>query len=177
VGGREGAGGAQSERIEGMDAGEMKRYICEAFDGVKAVDGNGDTFFLYDPSGDLPARRQFPFVTIVTGDHYDSVSNLSRPGAYRLNIGLTRATYTASFGAAPAQHGSDGVLDTGFDYAAVDTLMPHPIYAGQHWVCVVNPGPATLDTVRTLLAEAHGFATRKYANHRARREHRPEEVG
>jgi hypothetical protein len=152
-----------------MDASEMKRYICEAFGGVNAVDNAGDTFFLYDPDGDLPAERQFPFVTIVTGDHYDSASTLDRPGAYRLNIGLTKATYTASFGAAPTRRGADGVLDTGFDYAAVDTVMPHPIYASQHWVCVVNPGEATWETVQTLLAEAHGFAARRYANHQARR--------
>jgi len=159
-----------------MDANEMKRYICAAFDGVKAVGASGDTFFMYDPDGDLPAERQFPFVTIVTGDHYDTVSSLNRPGAYRLNIGLTKATYAASFGAAPRQRDADGVLDTGFDHAAVDTITPHPIYASQHWVSVVNPGEATLETVRTLLAEAHGFAARKYANHQGRGEHRAEDV-
>lgn len=26
----------------------------------------GDSFFFYDPEGDLPADRRFPFVTIVT---------------------------------------------------------------------------------------------------------------
>jgi hypothetical protein len=160
-----------------MDASEMKRYICEAFDAVNAVVGSGDTFFLYDPEGDLPAERQFPFVTLVTGDHYDSASKLDRPGAYRLNIGLTKATYAAWFGPAPTQRDADGMLETGFDYAAVDTIMPHPIYASQHWVCVVNPGEATLDTVRTFLAEAHAFAARKYANQQVRREHRPEETG
>lgn len=145
-----------------MDANEMNRYIREAFDGINAVDSSDDTFFMYDPDGDLPAERQIPFATIVTGDHYDNVSNLDRPGAYRLNIGLTKATYTALFGAVPAP-----------DHAAVDTVMPHPTYASQHWVCVVNPGEATLDTVRTLLAEAHAFAARKYTNHQARRDHRP----
>src|SRR5215213_3468765 len=110
-----------------MDASEVKRYICETFDGVNAVDNDGDTFFLYDPDRDLPAERQLPFATIVTGDHYDSVSRLDRPGAYRLNIGLTKATYTTSFGAAPTHRGADGVLETGCDYAAVDALMPHPI--------------------------------------------------
>jgi uncharacterized protein DUF6194 len=159
-----------------MDASEMKRYICGAFDGVNAVDGSGDTFLMYDPDGDLPPERQFPFATIVTGDHYDSVSELNTPGAYRINIGLTKATYVASFGAAPTQRDAGGVLDTGFDYAAVDTVMPHPIYASQHWVCVVNPGEATLETVQTLLAEAHRFAARKYANQQGRREHQPEEV-
>lgn len=160
-----------------MKASEVKRYICTTFGGVKAVDGSGDTFFMYAPDGDLPAERQIPFVTIVTGDHYDSVSELDRPGAYRLNIGLTRATYAAWFGTAPAQGDANGVLDTGFDYALVDTVIPHPIYASQHWVCVVNPGEATWETVQTLLAEAHRFAARKYANHQARREHRAGEAG
>jgi hypothetical protein len=93
-----------------MDASEMKQYICKAFDGVKAVDSSGDTFFMYDPDGDLPAERQFPFVTIVTGDHYDSVSKLNRPGAYRLNIGPTKATYAAWFGAAPTRRDATGTV-------------------------------------------------------------------
>lgn len=155
----------------------MRRHICEAFDGVRAADGAGDTFFLYDPDGDLPAERQLPFATLVTGDHYDRVSDLDRPGAYRINIGLTKATYTAVFGAAPTRRGPDGVLDTGFDYSAVDTLMPHPVYASQYWVCVVNPGAATDQTVRDWLAEAHGLAARKHANHRRRRERRPRTAG
>jgi hypothetical protein len=140
-----------------MDASEMTRYIRETFDGVNVLEATGDSFFLFDPERNLPPERQQPFATIVTGDHYDSVSNLNRPGAYRLNIGLTKATYTAQFGA---------VRDA--DYAAVDTVMPHPTYASQHWVCVVNPGAATLEAVKMLLTEAHGFAARKYGNQQAR---------
>ena len=154
----------------------MRQYVCETFDGLMVADANGDTFFMYDPDGDLPPERQLPFATIVTGDHYDTVSKLDRPGMYRLNIGLTKATYTVRFGAAPSRPDADGVLDTGFDYTAVDTVMPHPIYASQYWVCVVNPGEATLETSRTLLAEAYTFAVRKHANRQARSERRPEEV-
>jgi hypothetical protein len=46
--------------------------------------------------------------------------------------------------------------------------MPHPVYASQHWVCVVSPDEATLDAIRPLLAEAHEFAARKHANHARR---------
>lgn len=142
----------------------MTRYIRSAFDGVNPVENSGDTFFIYDPARDLPPERWFPFATIVTGDRHDTVSDLDRPGAYRLNIGLTKATYVSRFGAAPRDRDEHGVLRTGFDYAAADTLMPHPVYGSQYWVCVVNPGEATLDTVRDLLAEAYEFAVRKYAN-------------
>ncbi|MFC0527737.1 DUF6194 family protein [Phytohabitans kaempferiae] len=153
-----------------MRAEEMRRQIRAEFAGVREAEANGDTFFLYDPDGDLPPERQMPFATIVTGDHYDSVSKLDRPGAYRLNIGVTKATYTALLGDPPTVRDAAGVLESGYDYAAEDTLLPHPHYAAQYWVCVVNPGEATLPAVLTLLTEAHGFAARKYANHRARRE-------
>ncbi|MER7457730.1 DUF6194 family protein [Micromonospora sp. NPDC126480] len=152
-----------------MNADEMTRHILDTFDGVTALRAGGDTFLIYDPHGDLPPERQLPFATIVTGDHYDTVSRLDRPGAYRLNIGLTKATYTQRFGPPPTARDEHGVLATGVDQAQVDTLLPHPHYASQHWVCVVNPAEATLPQLHTLLAEAHAFAARKYANHRARR--------
>jgi hypothetical protein len=142
-----------------MNAVEMTRYIRDTFDGVNVLEGYEDFFLLYDPRKDLPPERQMPFATVVTGDHYETVSHLDRPHTYRLNIGLTRATYASLFGTVPDH----------IDYAATDILMPHPVYASQHWVCVVNPGAASLDRVKELLAEAHAFAARKYANHEARR--------
>ena len=159
-----------------MDASELRRYVTDTFDGVWAVDNAGDTFFMYAPDGHLPPERQIPFATLVTGDRYDRVSNLDRPGAYRINIGLTKATYTALFGPAPTKRDADHVLETGFDYAAEDTVMPHPVYGSQYWVCVVHPGEATLDRVRAMLAEAHAFAARKYAN-QAERARAPQPAG
>ena len=52
------------------------------------------------------------------------------------------------------------------DYTPRDTLLPHPTYTGQHWVCVVNPGPRTEHTVRKLIANAYEFAVRKHSNRR-----------
>jgi Family of unknown function (DUF6194) len=150
----------------------MRRYIEAEFAGIRTAEASGDSFFLYDPDGDLPPERQMPFATLVTGDHYDTVSKLDGRAAYRLNIGLTKATYTSMFGDPPSHRDPDGVLATGVDQTAEDALMPHPIYGNQYWVCVVNPGPATLPAVRVLLAEAYDFAARKHANH-LRRAGRP----
>jgi Family of unknown function (DUF6194) len=140
-----------------MDADGMKRYVVETFDGVGWAENDGDTFFYYDPTGEGPPERWIPFATIVTGDRYDTVSALDEPGRYRVNVGLTRATY-------------EELSPEPGDYTATDVLLPHPEYASQHWVCVVNPGEATLDTVRILLAEAYALAVRRYDNRRARRD-------
>lgn len=134
----------------------MRRYISGLFDGVVEPENQGDTFFVYDPDGDLPPERQMPFVTIVTGDHWDSASRLDEPGAYRLNIGLTRATFTERFG---------DVADV--DHTERDRLVPHPVYAGQYWVAIVNP--ADVAALRPLLTEAYEFAVRKHGNYQARR--------
>jgi len=143
-----------------MDCRAVIRYIAEEFDHVVAVEKDGDTFFTYDPSGHPPDGAWMPFATVVTGDRYDRVSKLDRDGAYRLNIGLTKTTYTGLFGAPPRQRDEDWVLDTGFDYATEDRMMPHPYYASQYWVSVVNPGEATFEEVKRLLAEAHARAVR-----------------
>lgn len=44
--------------------------------------------------------------------------------------------------------------------------MPHPVYAPQHWICVLNPSRETLEAARPLIADAYGFAVRKYRNRR-----------
>jgi hypothetical protein len=152
-----------------VDTGSVIRYLTEEFDHVVAVENEGDTFFTYDPSGHPPDGAWQPFVTVVTGDRHDRVSNLDRDGAYRLNVGLTKATYTGLFGAPPRLRDDDWVLDTGFDYATEDRLMPHPHYAAQYWVCVVNPGETTFEEVKPLLAEAHAIAARKAHRRAARR--------
>jgi hypothetical protein len=144
-----------------MDASSVIRYITEEFDHVVAVENEGDTFFTYDPSGHPPEGAWQPFATVVTSDRHDRVSKLDRPGAFRLNIGLRKATYSRLFGAPPRERDEDWVLDTGFDYSAEDGLMPHPHYGSQYWVCVVNPGEAGFEEVKPLLAEAYAFAARK----------------
>ncbi|GAA3436855.1 DUF6194 family protein [Kutzneria kofuensis] len=138
-----------------MEIDELIRHITDTYAGVRVAEHAGDSFFLYDPDGDLPPERQLPFVTIVTGDHYERDSELDRDGAYRVNIGLTKAGYAELFAASTVD-----------DYTPRDTLLPHPVYAGQHWVCVINPGERTADTVLKLIADAYEFAARKHGNRR-----------
>ena len=162
-----------------MDEASIIRYIAETFAGVDVVRPEagsdapeiawGDTFFIYDPDRNLEPNRRFPFATIVTKDYgdFDRASNLNRPGVFRLNIGVGKDTYRALFGPQPAPPGASGVVDTGHDFTALDQLLPHPVYAPQSWVCVLNPGEATFQqTVRPLLAEAYDRAVKRIANAR-----------
>ncbi|MEV4460536.1 DUF6194 family protein [Microbispora sp. NPDC049633] len=120
----------------------------------------GDTFFYYDPD-DVPANRQMPFATIVVTDYegFDTASDLNRPGVFRVNIGVGRAVFEELLGYPPAAHPAhhDAV-----DYRAPDRILPHPVYAAQSWICVLNPGDATAERVRTLLTGAHARAAARH---------------
>ena len=153
---------------QGMDAEAMAARIADGMRGVREIESSGDSFFVYDPMGDLPGDRWLPFATIVTGDRHDQVSDLDRTGVFRLNIGLTTSTYVARFGPPPTGRAAAELLESRFDYTALDVVMPHPVYAGHHWVCVLNPGAATVPVVDELLAEAYAFAVRKDENRRRR---------
>lgn len=164
-----------------MSETEIAQYIRDTFDGVDVVVASqeggapevawGDTFFIYDPGRALPPERRFPFATIVTKDYgdFDRASNLDRPGVFRLNIGVSRETFRALFGPQSPAAGAEGVVSPGYDYAALDQLLPHPVYAPQSWVCVLNPSEATFQTVRSLLAEAYDRAAGREAKRASRR--------
>lgn len=155
-------------RTDQLDAGDVVRCIA-ARPGVVVVEVAGDAFLFHDPDADHPDDRMLPFATVVTGDRHDRASDLDREGAFRLNLGLTRATYRSLFGPPPTRRDEHGVLDTGFDHTVAGRLMPHPVYASQYWVCLVDPGRAVFEATLPLVAEAHELAARKYAGRRARR--------
>jgi len=152
------------------DAGSFVGALQRGLAGLIVTEADGDFFVFYDPEGVTQPGARFPFCTVVTGDRYDAASNLDRePGAYRVNVGVSRGAYEARFGPAPRQPVGQDVIDTGHDYTMRDTLLPHPFYAPMHWLCVVNPGAKTLADVGRYLAEAHTLARRTYDNQQKRR--------
>lgn len=106
--------------------------------------------FVYD--GDGPTDGRHPFATVVVSDYpgFDTASDLDRPGAYRVNIHVGRERFRELLGYGPESHADSGA----HDHREPDRLLPHPVYAAQSWVSVVNPGTRTGVLVESLLAEA-----------------------
>ena len=52
-----------------------------------------------------------------------------------------------------------GAYSLGF--TALDTIMPHPDYAAQSWLCVLKPSDATFQKLRPLLTEAYELAVKR----------------
>jgi hypothetical protein len=130
-----------STERSGPDPAEISTWITETYPETVIAEAMGATFFSLD-------ERHWPnFATIVTTDEHDmgAPSNLSRPGVFRLNIGVGNATFQRLVGE---------VVDP--DHAALDQLLPHPVYAKQRWIAILNPSWRTFEEdVKPLLAEAH----------------------
>lgn len=121
-----------------MDEAAITRFITETFADVHVASTQGGSFFMGS------ADDKLPFATIVTSDAFDQASELDRPGVFRLNVGVSKATFDALF-AGQQDH----------DPTALDRLFPHPVYGSMSWVSVINPSDDTFATrVRPLLEEA-----------------------
>ena len=52
------------------------------------------------------------------------------------------------------------------NYTVLDTVLPHPVYAAQRWICIVNPSEATFrGVVVPLLTLAHDRLAEQRARH------------
>ena len=135
----------------GPDPDAIASYITETWPETDVVEAMNAWFFSLDPEKHWPN-----YATLVTTDEHDQASDLSRPGAFRLNMGVDRETFERVAEANPDP-----------DHTAFDVVLPHPVYAAQRWICIVSPSEATFrDVVIPLLTVAHDRLAEQRARHR-----------
>lgn len=126
-----------------MNQLDFETFIA-GLDDVQREDNFGYAFFF------VGADHRLPFVTIANSDNeYDQFSNLNRDGVFRLNIGISKATFEALLAGSLTEH---------IDYTALDVFLPHPEYAKQHFVCILNPTGERIERTKELIVEAHSIA-------------------
>jgi hypothetical protein len=139
-----------NSEMSGPDPEAIVRYIIGTWPETDVVEAMNAWFFSLDPEKHWPN-----YATLVTTDEHDEASNLSRPGVFRLNMGVDRETFEGVAAANPEP-----------DFTALDTVLPHPVYAAQRWICVVSPSEATFrDVVVPLLTVAHDRLAAQRARH------------
>ncbi len=137
----------------GPSPAAITAYLLETYPETDLATIPGGSFFSLDP------ERHFPnYVTLVTADDdYDRFSQLDREGVFRVNVGsLSKETF--------ARHVPPGSPEP--DYTSFDRVLPHPVYAAQRYLSVVNPSDATWrDVLIPLIAEAHDRLAAQRARH------------
>jgi hypothetical protein len=134
-------------RESGPDPDEITSWITSTYPEARVASAMGATFF------SLTDEHWPNFATIVTTDEHDmgTPSNLSRDGVFRLNVGVGKDTFARLVGS---------MADP--DHAALDRVVPHPVYARQRWISILNPSRRTFDdVVKPLIAEAHDRLARR----------------
>jgi hypothetical protein len=138
------------ERLpDGPDLDEVLRLFRDEFPDAVVATMESAVFFSLD-------EKHWPnFATVVWTDEHDmgTPSNLARPGVYRVNVGVDRATFDELVGSA-----------TDHDYAAFDRFVPHPVYAKQRWISILNPSHETVrEVLMPLIAAGHDRLAAKRA--------------
>lgn len=124
----------------GPDPEAIVTYLTTTYPATDVVTIPAAWFFSLDPEKHWPN-----YATLVTNDEHDQASDLERSGVFRLNLGVDRETFANIAGA----HAEP-------DYTVLDRVLPHPVYAAQLWICILNPSWTTWsETVVPLIAIAH----------------------
>ncbi len=126
-----------------MTQAEVEAFLATLED-VQHEENYGYLFFFV---GD---DHRLPFATIAMADDaFDNVSDLNREGVFRLNIGVGKETFESLL---------EGVSPEDLDYTMLNVFLPHPHYAKQRFVCILNPSGDNVEITKRLLVEAHSIA-------------------
>ena len=133
-----------------MNQQDVENFVS-SLASVQRSEAYGYQFFFYSDD------HRLPFLTIANSDNdYDKVSNLNREGIFRVNMGVHKATFADLF---PENPGGDS---TGVDFTVLNTFLPHPDYAKQHFICILNPSGDKEEQFKALVREAHDVAKQRY---------------
>jgi hypothetical protein len=131
-----------------MTVADVEAYVM-GLENVQREEQYGYIFFFV---GD---DHRLPFATLAQADYdYDNVSNLSREGVFRVNIGISKASYDALMGDVDAAT---------VDQTALNVFLPHPEYARQHFICILTPSDDNIAATQRYIVEAHGIAAARLA--------------
>jgi len=126
-----------------MNQTEFETFVA-GLENVQREENFGYSFFFV---GD---DHRLPFVTFANSDNdYDNVSNLNREGVFRINIGVSKETFVNLI----------GEYEPDVDYSALNVFLPHPDYAKQNFICILNPSNENVEITKKLILEAHSIAT------------------
>ena len=116
----------------------IEAYLLATYQHVNPISAWGERSYFVNPEQKL--KRGSYFATIKSKDGAnDKASNLNRPGVFRLNIGLTPEKYTEIFSLRPSRPSKGGVIIGNYDFQAINTFIPHPVYGWMGWIAINNP--------------------------------------
>lgn len=145
-----------------MEIEEVHAFIMDNLDGVVPLTTWGETAYFYNPGQVLKRGAYFATIKEKNGEN-DKSSRLDRDGVWRLNMGVTKATFFKVFGHTPVRPAKGCIIEGPWDFAELNKLTPHPIYGWMSWMSVLNPDVSTFEICKPLILNAHQRASQTFA--------------
>jgi hypothetical protein len=133
----------------------VHNHIMATLAGAVPINAWGETSYFYNPGNRLKRGTYFATIKEKDGEN-DRASRLDRTGIWRLNIGISKATFLSIFNAMPGRPPKGGVIEGPWDFTATDLVTPHPIYGWMGWIAVLSPSEATWEKCIPFIEDAHG---------------------
>lgn len=144
-----------------MNAQQLENWILNHYQGLIVKNAYAERSVFYNPELSLPKGIYFATIKERNGPN-DKASDLDRNGVFRLSFGIGKRQYQNLFGHTPERPEKGGVVKLDTDFTALDTLMPHPIYAWMGWVCINNPEEQQLEKLKFLLGISYENVLTKF---------------
>lgn len=140
---------------------EIADYVIQNYPGTLMNTNWGERGLFYNPGGKLP--KGIYLLTFKEHDSpNDSASNINRGGLYRLNLGISKQSFTKLFGAIPQRPLAGQIVQTGHNFQEIDIITPHPVYGWMAWIAVINPSEETFNVLKPLIEESYRAAVKKW---------------
>jgi len=144
-----------------MQPNEIFDYCLQTFDDIVLAENWGESGVFYNPGNVLKKGVYILTIKEKDGDN-DKASNVNRAGVFRVNLGIRKSTFIKMFSHIPKRPAAGGVVEMDYDFTALDTILPHPVYAWMGWICVLNPSKETFEKLKPLIQESYDFAREKF---------------
>ena len=125
-----------------MNVSDFENHLKQ-LPGTTSNNAWGYTLFFYG------TEQMLPFASLIDADtEQDNISGLDREGVFRINIGVSAATFKKLF---PEERKD-------MDYRELNVFQPHPHYAAQKFICILSPSGEKLDQTLAFIDEAYELA-------------------
>lgn len=147
--------------MSSIEINVIKEYLLSHFDGLCPKNSWGETSFFYNPGNSRPSGSYFFTIKEKDGEN-DKACNLNRQGIYRINFGITEASFLKLFGKKPKRPKQGGIIEGNYDFCQKNTLLPHPVYGWMKWVMIINPSNLQFEKIKPLIEKSYQLAKKRF---------------
>ncbi len=137
------------------------KYILNEFNHLNPLETWGELSFFVNPGMKLKRGKYFATLKSKDGEN-DKASNLNRESVFRLSIGLPPQEYDDIFGSRPPRPVKGGIVEGDYDFTALNTLTPHPVYGWMGWIAILNPSETNFERCKYYLNAAYSKALKAF---------------